>query len=53
MSKEVFKSEKITINEQDLKIMIDLSREVHGNDNLAVTKGVLKQIEYAELVSTL
>jgi hypothetical protein len=46
-------SDKTYISEQDLEIMINASKEAHGNDNKAIIKGVIHQIQYAELVSNL
>jgi hypothetical protein len=39
--------------DQDLKIMIEASKEAHGDDEVAVARGVISQIEYAEMVSNL
>ena len=41
------------ISDNDLKIMYEISKDVHGDDEIEIIKGVLNQIEYAELVSNL
>lgn len=46
-------SDKVYISDQDLEIMVKASKDVHGDDHTAVTKGVIAQIQYAELVSNL
>ena len=44
-------SDKVCISDYDLKIMVDDAKELHGDDSVAVTKSVISQIQYAEMVS--
>jgi len=46
-------SDKTYISEHDLEIMIKASKDAHGDDDSAIVKGVINQIQYAELVSNL
>ena len=46
-------SDKVHISDFDLKYMIELSKEVNGDDELKMVKGVISQIRYAEMVSNL
>ncbi len=41
------------IHNREIEIMMEISKEVNGNDPVKIVKGVLNQIEYANLVSNL
>jgi len=41
------------ISDEDMKFMIDLSKEVNGNDPVKIAKGVKNIIDYNEMVSNL
>ena len=46
-------SDKVCISDYDLKIMVEGAKETYGDDSVAVTKSVINQIQYAEMVSNL
>lgn len=46
-------SDKVYITDGDLKIMINSAKEIHGNNQEEITKSVIREIHYAELVSNL